>query len=85
MEVAKKNYDSVVEKYFQGAANILELLDAQSGYIQQKSAAVSANYEYLKRILSLQRSIAWFDYEKNEGERQLMHTALREYLGHSLR
>lgn len=67
---AEKNYNSVQEKYSQGAASILDLLDAQSALLSQRQAAAVAVYDYLAAVHQLQRSIAWFEFKKTESEKR---------------
>jgi len=64
LQAATKNYDSVMEKYSQGAASILDLLDAQETLLSQRQSAAVAVYDYLSAIHRLQRSIAWFEFQK---------------------
>lgn len=65
LESAQKNYDSVMEKYSQGAASILDLLDAQETLLSQRQSAAVAVYDYLSAIHRLQRSIAWFELQQS--------------------
>jgi outer membrane protein TolC len=65
LKSAEKNYDSVKEKYSQGAATILDLLDAQQTLLSQRQTAAIAVYDYLSTIHQLQRSIAWFEFKQS--------------------
>lgn len=79
-EAAQKNYDSVQSKYSRGAATIVNLLDAQSQLITQKQAEVSSRYQYLKDIVSIQRSMAWFEYLKTPEEKAAWTRMLKSFL-----
>jgi len=70
-EFAQKNYESTQEKYAQGAASILDLLDAQTALLQQKQQFAVAGYSYLKQIFGVQRAVGWFEYQKNANEKKL--------------
>ena len=77
---ARKNFESVREKYSQGAATILDLLDAQSGLLQQRQQVASASYTFLIDSVSLQRATTWFDATKSEAERQRWSEELERFL-----
>ncbi len=80
LEASEKTYESVQEKYSQGAASILDLLDAQSALLLQRQQSAVATYSYLQQIHRLQRSIAWFEYEKTATEKQASEAALKDFL-----
>ncbi|MFT6862720.1 MAG: outer membrane protein, partial [Akkermansiaceae bacterium] len=63
---SEKNYDGVREKYSLGQANVVTLIDAQSNLLAQEQAEADATYSYLKDAISLQRSLAWFEYSKSK-------------------
>ena len=70
-ESAQKNYRSVQEKYSQGAASVLDILDAQAGLLQQKQQSAVASFTYLQEVIRAQRSIAWFEHQKSPAEKKL--------------
>jgi len=70
LKSAEKNYESAREKYSQGAASILDLLDAQETLLSQRQSAAVALYDYLKAIHRLQRSIAWFEFQQTNQAKQ---------------
>ncbi|MCH6257463.1 TolC family protein [Puniceicoccaceae bacterium K14] len=80
LEAAEKNYQSIQEKYSQGAASILDLLDAQESLLLQKQAAATAIYDYLKGIHQLQRSIAWYEFDKNTQEKQELADLFTQFI-----
>ncbi|MEM7600166.1 MAG: TolC family protein [Verrucomicrobiota bacterium] len=69
LDAAQKNYDSVLDKYSQGASTILDLLDAKDQLLSESQQSASAVYDYLDAIYQMQRSIAWFEQEKGPNER----------------
>ncbi len=80
LESAQKNFDSVREKYSQGAATILDLLDAQSGRLQQKQQLAAAKHNFLIDAVSLQRSLAWFQATKSDLEKQEWTSTFETFL-----
>ena len=69
-EASQKNYDAVRSKYSQGAVSITTLLDAQSQLFSLRQAEASAVYQYLRDIINLQRSIAWYEFTKSTKEKR---------------
>lgn len=69
LEAAQLNFDSVSEKYAEGAASILDLIDAQQSLLARRQGATGAVYDYLTAIFQVQRSIAWFEFQQNEAAR----------------
>jgi len=63
---SEKNYSGIREKYSLGQVNVVNLIDAQSNLLAQQQAEANATYSYLKDAISLQRSIAWFEYSKSK-------------------
>lgn len=84
LEAAEKNYESIQEKYSQGAASILDLLDAQSSLLSQRQQAAVAGYDYLKIVHQLQRSIAWYEYAKTPDERSALIQLFQRFLAEGL-
>lgn len=77
---AEKYYASTREKYAQGAATILNLLDAQSALLRQRQKANLAVYSYLQQVVQMQRSIAWFEFEKNANQKKQWSNMLATYM-----
>ncbi len=80
VRAARQNYDAVQSKYTQGAASIINLLDAQSELISQRQAEAASAYRYLQDIVSLQRAIAWFEFEKTPEEKILWADEVRAFM-----
>jgi len=66
---AQKNYNAVLDKYSQGVASVLDLLDAQSALVGQTQQEANAVYAYLTQVHALQRSIAWFEFNKTPSQK----------------
>lgn len=80
LEAAEKNYASTVEKYSQGAASQLDLLDAQQTLLLQRQNTSSALYTFLTSIHRLQRSIAWFEFEQSLESKEAWADAFSKFL-----
>ena len=83
LDAAEKNYDSVRNKYSQGAASILDLLDAQGALLRQRQEAALAVYSYLQEVVRMQRSVAWFEFEKSDTEKRAWEKMLVTYMRHN--
>ncbi|MEM1217586.1 MAG: TolC family protein [Bacteroidota bacterium] len=77
---ARKNFSSVQDKYLIGAASILDLLDAQSSLLEQAQEDAIASFSYMQQINSLQRSVAWFEFQKTPEEKAQWEKLLRLFL-----
>ena len=60
-DTAKKNLGVIQDKYANGKASILDLVDAQNQSFVQEQAAVIAVYEFMQNMLEVQRAMAWFE------------------------
>ncbi len=80
LQAASDNFEAVQAKYQQGAATILDLLDAQGELLTQKQNEALAGYQYLRDIVSMQRAIAWFEFSKSFEEKAAWAERLRIYL-----
>jgi outer membrane protein TolC len=68
-ESARKNFVVVQDKYTQGLVNVTDLLEAQNETFVTDQAASASNYIFLQDLIELQRSISWFEDEKNPQEK----------------
>lgn len=80
LTAAEKNYAATREKYAQGAATILNLLDAQSALLRQRQQESIAVYTYLQQVVQMQRAIAWFEFEKNTTQKQQWSKMLSTFM-----
>ncbi|MEM7167315.1 MAG: TolC family protein [Planctomycetota bacterium] len=77
---AEESFAAVQSKYSQGAATVVDLLDAQRELLARRQSAGIAGYEYLQDVVSLQRAMAWFEYSKTEGEKLQWVARLSSFL-----
>lgn len=80
LRAAEQNYESVREKYSKGAASILDILDAQSALLRQRQQEAIAVYSYLQEVVSMQRSIAWFEHCRSQREKMQWEAMLATYM-----
>lgn len=79
-EAAERSYAAIETKYSQGAATIVDLLDAQRELLSQRQEEAAAGYRYLQDIVALQRATSWFEYNKNPEERARWRSAIRTFI-----
>ncbi len=75
-EAAQANFDLVGDAYARGAAEILDLLDAQNAALVANQVAANAEYDFLIELMQAQRAIGRFDLFMTDEERSEL---LREY------
>jgi outer membrane protein len=75
-DTAKQNLRVVQDKYANGKASILDLIDAQNQSLVQEQAAVIAVYEFMQNMLDVQRAMAWFEMTAATDEVQTWLTEL---------
>ncbi len=68
--VAKKNLNLISDSYRQGAATIIDLIDAQNASTSADLRAAQSVYLFLIDLMNLQRSVGSFDFFLDEGQRQ---------------
>ncbi len=59
-EAAKESLDLTQNAYAQGAVPLIQLIDAQTNYLQAQLARATANYDYLLTSMQLERAIGYF-------------------------
>ena len=79
-DAAREAYAVVQDKYAQGAANILDMLDAQVQLVNQEQQAAIALYNYLINIIQLQRVVSWFEHEQSPEQRKRWADGLKQFL-----
>lgn len=65
---AEENFQLIKRRYSLGQVGVVTLLDAQSNWLTQRQAAATSTYTYLKDLISMQRSIAWYAYDKSPSQ-----------------
>lgn len=71
-EKATKNLELVQELYARGRASVTHLIDAQSNSLRQEQNAALTVYRYLGDLVEYQRSIGWFESDKDQKARDDM-------------
>ena len=67
---ARKNLELVKAAYGNGAAAIIDLIDAQRQALVAEQLAANAVYEFLRRYIDTQRAVGRFDIFVSASERQ---------------
>jgi len=67
---AQRNLELVQERYGEGIAGILVLLDAQNQALLAELAAANAIFDHLVDLMRLQRAIGRFDYYRSVEDRE---------------
>lgn len=61
-DAALQTFDLVTDSYVRGVASYIDLIDAQSSYLNARLSAANAVYVHLQDLMSLQRTIGFFDF-----------------------
>ncbi len=69
-EAAKESLDLTQNAYSQGAVPLIQLIDAQTNYLQSQIASANANYNYLLASMQLERAIGYFFLLNSEDNNQ---------------
>jgi len=77
---AKESLDLTQNAYEEGAVPIIQLIDAQSNYLQAQLASATANYTYLIVSMQLERAISYFFLMHTEAENQEFIQRATQYL-----
>ena len=59
-ETAKESLELTQNSYQEGAVPVIQLIDAQTNYLQAQLASATANYNYLLVSMQLERAIGYF-------------------------
>jgi outer membrane protein TolC len=77
---AESNFKMVQDAYFQGAVNLIQLIDAQNVMIKTKNMANIAYYQYVMDYIQVQRLQGKFIFLASKDEQESYTAGLREYL-----
>nr|WP_298929709.1 TolC family protein [uncultured Allomuricauda sp.] len=69
-EAAKESLDLTQIAYSEGAVPLIQLIDAQTNYLQSQLASATANYNYLLASMQLERAIGYFFLMNSEENNQ---------------
>jgi len=75
---SRQNLEVVREKYAEGIVNVTDLLEAQNQSFTADQFATLSVYQFLVDLIDVQRSIAWFEFEKTDPELDELAAAVRE-------
>ena len=76
---AERNLALVTDAYQQGAASILDLLDAQTQTVVAREVAASASFDYLIDFMRVQRAVGRFDFFVTPGDVQAFFDRLNAF------
>jgi outer membrane protein TolC len=76
---SRKNFDLVAEAYSRGTVPLIDLLDAQTTYIEAEQNAANANHEFLLDLMELERSLGQFTFFLPQKQREAWIHELQNY------
>ncbi len=79
-EAAKESLDLTQNAYAQGAVPLIQLIDAQTNYLQAQLARATANYDYLLTSMQLERIIGYFFLMNTEASNQDFIQRVTQYI-----
>ncbi|MCF6240630.1 MAG: TolC family protein [Bacteroidales bacterium] len=79
-QAAESNFKMVQDAYFQGAVNLIQLIDAQNVMIKTKNMANIAYYQYVIDYIQVQRLQGKFVFLSSNEEQQNYSANLREFI-----
>ncbi|MDO5979537.1 TolC family protein [Flavivirga spongiicola] len=79
-ETAKESLELTQNAYKQGAVPVIQLIDAQTNYLQTQLASATANYNYLLTSMQLERAIGYFFLVHTEAENQQFIQSVNQYI-----
>jgi outer membrane protein TolC len=77
---ALESLELTQESYSKGAVNLIQLIDAQTNYLQARIANATASYSYLISVLRLERTISYFFLTHTEEENEAFTQRFTNYL-----
>ncbi|WP_282043613.1 TolC family protein [Winogradskyella flava] len=79
-ETAKESLELTQNAYKEGAVPVIQLIDAQTNYLQTQLARATANYNYLITSMQLERAIGYFFLMHTEAENQEFIQRAQQYI-----
>jgi outer membrane protein TolC len=80
---SRKNFDLVADAYGRGTVQLIDLLDAQTTYLQAEQRAANADHQFLLELMELERSLGRFTFFAPPAERQAWVAELETYFKHT--
>ena len=79
-DAASKGLEMVSDAYAQGAVSIVELLDGQTQAQLAQEAATDVLFDYLLKIMQVQRAAGEFDFFRDKKESDDFKVRLSQYI-----
>lgn len=79
-EAAKESLDLTQTAYSEGAVPLIQLIDAQTNFLQSQIASANANYNYLLASMQLERAIGYFFLLNSEDSNQAFMQRANEFI-----
>lgn len=79
-DTAKESLDLTQNAYQEGAVPVIQLIDAQTNYLQAQLGSATANYNYLLTAMQLERAIGHFFLMNSETDNQAFEQRAKEYI-----
>lgn len=79
-EAARKTLAVITDAYARGAADVLDLLDAQNAALVSDLVAANAEYDFLGDSMRTQRALGRFDFGLTAEERDALRVEIETYL-----
>ena len=80
-KAARQNFRLVSELYREGAAGIIDMLDAQNSAVTTELNAANASYQFLIDLMNLQRSIGVFEFFLDSSDRRKILGTAKDAIG----
>lgn len=77
---AKESLDLTQVSYSEGAVPLIQLIDAQTNYLQSQLASATANYNYLLASMQLERAMGYFFLMNSEDNNQAFIQRANEFI-----
>lgn len=78
-QASEQTLDLVTDSYVKGTSGYIDLIDAQSSYLTARLASANAIYTHLLDLISVQRSIGFFDFYISPEQQNIWFEELNEY------
>lgn len=76
---SEETLELVTDAYVRGTSSYIDLIDAQNSYLTARLASANAVYTHLLDLISVQRSIGFFDFYISPEQQNLWFEQLNEY------
>ena len=80
LESAEESLDLTQNAYQEGAVPVIQLIDAQTNFLQAQLAQATANYNYLLTSIQLERIIGYFFLSHSEQENNALMNRARQFI-----